>query len=172
MSPRPSLCPSVRKLGWWGKKVFSLVLQDVVLIFVPKLCFPSRCLQPATSLSSFWASVNLYSFWHYGSSKMPLHLPALIIPFFSVCDWPHPAVLAMWLLRWKKQAELSPPWRLLLSKCSSWCISGFRSFGGIRKTSALVSSRILQTFLLLPWEKKEKLVKGIVRCHINWQCWQ
>lgn len=76
------------------KKGFLLVPQDAILPFQSSP-FPSRYLQPATFCSSFWASANLHSFWHCSSSKMPLLFSAFIIPFFSVCDWPHP--LQSWL---------------------------------------------------------------------------
>lgn len=71
----------------------------------------------------------------------------------------------------KETNWMSPLRRPLLSRCSSWCSSGFRNFSVISKPSALVYSSVLPTFLLF-CGKKQKFLEGIVPCHVNWQCRQ
>lgn len=95
------------------KKIESclLVPQDAALTFIPKLSFSSRYLKAAIFCSSFQASVNLCSSCQYGSSQMPLHLPAFIILFFGVCDWPHP--LPSWLYM---AAKLETNWIVTTAK--------------------------------------------------------
>lgn len=107
-------------------------------------------------------------------AALKCHCTCLHLSSFSQCLWltPSTAVLALWVLSWKIQTELSPLQRLLLSRCSSWCSSGFRKFSVIRKPSALVSSRILQTFLLLAWQKANTCCRGCSLSLINWRCRQ
>lgn len=95
-------------------------------------------------------------------ATLKCHCTCICHPLFQHL-WltPYPAVLAVWLVSWKKQTELSPSRRLHLSTCSSWCSSGSRKFNASREPSARVYSRMIKTFILLPWEKSKNLLKGL-----------
>lgn len=61
-------------------------------------------------------------------AALKCHCTCLHLSSFFQCLrlTPFTTVLAVWVLSWKIQTELSPLQRLLLTRCSSWCSSGFR----------------------------------------------